>query len=151
MNRNYTYFNKDKDKQHNIASMTKYSKNKQELDKLLEKLITPLIKEKELKILDACCGVGHIIGLLNEISPKSIFLGVDQTAYLIEEAKSLYKNQKNISFQTEDVYNLPQKLIKEFDISINWKTLSWLPYYDQLLKSLFAVTKKTYFYKQFIL
>lgn len=145
MDRKYTYFKGKADKESNIASMTKYVKNKQELDKFLEKLIGPLIQDKDLKILDACCGVGHILYFLNQISPKSTFVGVDQTAYLIEEAKKLCQDNKNMSFEVGDVYNLPSKYPKEFDISINWKTISWLPYYDQLLKSLFAVTKKHIF------
>lgn len=144
MDRKYTYFKKEKDKEFNIASMKKYVEDKQEIDKFLEKLITPLIQDKSLKILDTCCGIGHIIYFLNQISPKSNFLGVDQTGYLIEEAKKLCQD-KNMSFEVGDVYDLPSKYPKEFDISINWKTVSWLPYYDQLLQSLFAVTKKYIF------
>jgi ubiquinone/menaquinone biosynthesis C-methylase UbiE len=145
MERQYTYFKGDKDKEFAIASMIKYVDKKQEMDKFLEKLITPIIQGKNLKILDACCGIGHILYFLSEISPKSTFLGVDQTSYLIEEAKTLCQAKKNIYFEVGDVYDLPYKYLKEFDISINWKTISWLPYYDQLLKSIVAVTKKHIF------
>ena len=65
----------------------KYFKQKQEIDKELEKIITPLIKDKKLKILDAGCGIGHVINLLNKISPKSEFYGIDEIQYLINEAK----------------------------------------------------------------
>ena len=34
-----------------------------------EKIITPYIKNKSLKILDAPCGIGHISYFLNKIFP----------------------------------------------------------------------------------
>lgn len=145
MDRRYTYFKGDKDKEFEIATMKRYAEQKQEIDKLLEKLITPYIKNKGLKILDACCGIGHLSYFLSEISPKSTFFGIDQTAYLIEEARKLCRDKKNISFGVADVYDLSPKHSKAFDISINWKTLSWLPYYDQLVKVLMNVTKKHIF------
>jgi len=145
MDRRYTYFKGDKDKEFHIASMKKYFTEKQEIDKFLERLITPIIKSKELKILDACCGIGHISYLLSELSPRSTFLGIDQTPYLIEEAKKLCSDRKNVSFEVADIYDLPSKYQKTFDVCINWKTISWLPYYDQCIKSLVAVTKKHIF------
>lgn len=145
MDRRYTYFEGESDKDFVIASMKKYVNKKQEIDKLLEKLITPYIQDKSLKILDTCCGIGHILFVLNQMSPKSIFVGIDQTAYLIEEARKLSWDKNNISFEVVDVYDLPSKYPKAFDISINWKTLSWIPYYDELVKVLMNVTKKHIF------
>lgn len=145
MDRKYIYFKDEKDKEFVITSMRKYVDEKQEMDKFLEKIITPIIIGKKLKILDACCGIGHIVYFLSEISPQSTFLGVDQSSYLIEEAKKLCQDKKNISFEAGDIYSLPSNYPKEFDISINWKTVSRLPYYDQLLESLVAVTKKHIF------
>ena len=145
MKRNYTFFKGEEDKEFVIASMRKYADKKQEIDNFLEKIIAPVIIGKDLKILDACCGIGHLLYFLNEVNPRSTFLGVDQTAHLIKEAKKLCQGKKNISFKVGDVYALPSSYPKEFDISINWKTISWLPYYDQLLKSLVAVTKKHIF------
>lgn len=145
MARNHKYFKGEKDKEFVIASMRKYVEKKQEMNKFLEKLITPLIKGKRLKILDACCGIGHILYFLSEISPESTFLGVDQTPYLIGEARKLCRNKKNVFFEVGDVLDLPSKCPKAFDITINWKTLSWLPYYESLMKALVAVTKKHIF------
>lgn len=143
--RRYRYFKGEKDKDFVIAGMRKYVERKQELDKFLEKLITPFIAGKSLKMLDACCGIGHILYFLSEICPNSYFLGVDQTPYLIEEARKLCKDRKNVSFVVGDVYDICHKYPKEFDICINWKTISWLPYYDKLLESLMKVTKKHIF------
>ena len=139
------YFEGDLDKRYVIQSLKKYVKNKQELDKKLEKLITPFIKDKSLRILDACCGIGHIDYFLSSISPSSQFFGIDQTSYLIDEANKLCKKKKNITFEVDDIYNLPRKHKKEFDISINWKTLSWLPNYEDCIKILFDITKSHIF------
>lgn len=125
--------------------MQEYVKNKQELDKFLEDLISPIIINRKLKILDACCGIGHISYLLSDISPESTFLGIDQSDYLINNAKELSQNKNNLSFTVGDVSDFSNNLHKEFDISINWKTLSWLPYYDQMIKDLISMTKNHIF------
>jgi ubiquinone/menaquinone biosynthesis C-methylase UbiE len=145
MNRNYKYFPSETDKNLHIDSMKKYVTTKQELDKQLDKLIIPLIQNKQFQILDACCGIGHLDYFLSSSSPDSSFIGIDQTSFLIDEAKILCADKKNVSFEVEDIYNLPTKYAKFFDISINWKTLSWLPHYDEFMKSLFAITKKHIF------
>ena len=140
-NRERQHYDGEKDKEFIISSFKKCVTEKREMDEFLEKLISPFIKSKKKNILDACCGIGHIPYFLSEISPESKFLGIDQTPYLIEEGKKLCQNKSNISFENEDVYNISKKFGKDFDISINWRTLSWLPYYDQMLKELVAVTK----------
>jgi len=145
MDNKYIYLKAERDKEFVIASMRKYVTEKQELDKKLEELITPFIKGKSMKILDACCGIGHIPYFLSDISPKSSFLGIDINQFLIAEAKKLCKNNPNIQFEVGDIFNPPAKFNKYFDISINWKTASWLPYYDDLLKSLINVTKNHIF------
>ena len=141
MKKSRQYFKDELDKKHVIKSFKKYVTNKQELDKKLEKLISPYIKNKKLEILDACCGIGHVDYLLSKLSPLSQFVGIDQTPYLIDEAKKICKNKKNIMFKVDDVFNLSKKYKKKFDISINWKTLSWLPNYEDFIKVLFKVTK----------
>jgi ubiquinone/menaquinone biosynthesis C-methylase UbiE len=125
--------------------MRKYLDDKQELDKFLEEIISPIITNKKLKIFDSCCGIGHISYLLSNISPESTFFGIDQSEYLIDVAKEISKNKKNLSFIVGDVSDFSNKLHKEFDISINWKTLSWLPYYDQMIKDLVSMTKNYIF------
>jgi trans-aconitate methyltransferase len=138
----YTYHKGEADKKFNVSDMERYYRDKQELDKFLEKIITPYIKDKNLQILDACCGIGHIIHYLNKISPSSNFFGIDQTSYYIEKAKELCIGD-NISFEAGDLSELVGK--KKFDISINWKTLSWIPGYEDMMKDLFALTKKHIF------
>ena len=67
MNRRYQYHEKEMDKKFIINSMTKYLKEKQEIDKELEKIIAPYIESRKLNILDACCGIGHISYFLSKI------------------------------------------------------------------------------------
>ncbi len=143
--RRHTYYDGDKDKDRIISEFKKPLYLKYEMDKFLEKIITPYIKSKNLHILDACCGIGQISYYLSEISPESQFFGVDQTSYLIDEAKKLCGDKKNINVEVGDVYDLTSKFQKKFDISISWKTISWLPYYDQMIKSLMEMTKKHIF------
>jgi ubiquinone/menaquinone biosynthesis C-methylase UbiE len=144
MSRKYTFFDRDKDKKHNVSLMKKYANTKQEMDKILEKIICPYIENKQLKILDACCGIGYITNLLSELSTESKFVGIDQTDYLISHAKKL-TNKKNILFETGDIYEINKKYEKTFDITVNWKTISWLPHYDQMITDLISMTKKHIF------
>jgi ubiquinone/menaquinone biosynthesis C-methylase UbiE len=141
VSRDYQYFDKDEDQDFNISGMKKYIYTKQEIDKELEKIISPIIKGKKLKILDACCGIGHIMNFLSEKNKESEFVGIDQTGYLIENAKKSFKDKKNLFFETGDIYKIKEKYKKNFDVTINWKTISWLPYYDQILKDLVYMTK----------
>lgn len=120
--------------------MRKYYQTKQEIDKFLEELIRPYIENQSLDIIDVCCGLGHILNILQKISPNSRLLGIDETDYLISEARIL---NKNIDFKIANAYHLEMK--KTFDICINWKTLSWLKYYKKMLKSLFKITRKHIF------
>lgn len=128
-----------------IASLRKYLDQKQEIDKLLDKLITPFIADKKLRILDAGCGLGHSIFFLNQLSPDSIFLGVDQTPIYIKEAKESFGKMPNASFEINNIEDLPQKYPKAFDIAVSRAVISWIPYYDDFIKALIAVTKKHIF------
>ena len=105
MNRRYQYHEEEKDKEFIIDSMKKYLVEKQELDKKLEDIITPYIESKKLQIFDPTCGIGHILYFLSKISPNSSFFGIDQTPYLIEEAKKLC-GKPNIKFDVDDVYDI---------------------------------------------
>ena len=145
MTKRWQFFDDKKDMSHYVSSMQKYVKQKQEMDKFLESIISPTIKNKKLKILDACCGIGHISYFLSKISSESTFVGIDQSKYLIANAKKLCKDNNTISFQVKDIFKIGSKYKKHFDVSINWKTISWLPYYDEILQVLFKVTKKKIF------
>jgi len=139
------HYDKEKDKEFIIESFKKCVSEKREMDKLLEKIIFTFIDSKKLDILDASCGIGHISYFLSEISKESKFVGVDQTEYLIKEAEKLCQNKPNISFEVNDISKIVSKYPKKYDISISWRTLSWLPYYKEMLKDLFSLTKNHIF------
>lgn len=139
----YTYHKGDDE--FAIASMKKYLDKKQEMDKLLDKLITPFIVDKKLRILDAGCGIGHSLYFLNQLNPESEFLGVDQTPVYIKKAKEFFGKIKNLSFEVNDVEDLPLTYPKSFDITVSRAVISWIPYYDDFVKALMDVTKKHIF------
>ena len=72
-------------------------------------------------------------------------MGVDQTPYLIEEAQKLCSAKSNVSFEVNDMHHLSDRYQKFFDVSIIWKTISWLPYYEEIIQELFKVSKKHIF------
>jgi ubiquinone/menaquinone biosynthesis C-methylase UbiE len=141
MESNFPGFYEKHDKDFVTKSMKKYIYEKQEMDKQLENLIKPIIKDKNCNILDACCGIGHISYHLSDINPNSSFLGVDLTPFLIEEGREICKNKKNITLENADINEIKNKYPKNFDISIAWKAISWMPHYDEFLKSLMEMTK----------
>lgn len=143
--RSYTYYKGEKDKDFYIRSMQKYVHQKQELDKFLETLIAPVLRGRSLEILDACCGIGHLSYWLSQLSPESTFLGVDQTPHLIEQARELCRGNGRVRFELGDVYGLPARYPRAFDVALSWKTVSALPHYDQMLRTLFAVARKHIF------
>lgn len=114
------------------------------MDKLFEKIITPYVKSRNYEILDACCGIGQISHYLSQINNNLKITGIDQTSFLIDEAKKLWNNE-NIKFEIQDVYEFSKKYEKKFDITINWKTLSFVPHYDEMIKSLIKLTRKHIF------
>lgn len=136
---------KYKDKEFDLANTKKYAKKKWEIDKAMEKFAAPFIKGKKLSVLDACSGVGQMAYYLSKRSPESTFLGVDHGPFYIDEAKKLYKKEKNLSFETADIYNFFKTHKKTFDISISHKTLTWQPYYTDMIKGLIATTRKHIF------
>ena len=89
---------------------------------------------KNLNILDACCGYGRLIYFLNQFNSAQNYFGIDYSEMLIQNAIAKFSDFNNIKFELGDVFNLSTKYRKKFDITINYKTLSWLPYYEDCIK-----------------
>ena len=138
------YFHGDDDKEFNLESMRKYARTKPELDKTLETMIAPYVTGAP-HILDACCGIGYLAHNLHTSFPRASFLGIDETPYLIKEALALFGSDTNLQFKVGDLYTLKKTYPKAFDISICWKTLSWLPSYEDALDNLLAATRSHIF------
>jgi SAM-dependent methyltransferase len=142
----YTYFKgkSEEDQKLNIKIMMRYFRKKFELDKLLYKLAAPYLRGKELEVMDACCGIGHISLELAQRYPRSRFVGIDQTPYLIDQAIELKQQLKlkNCYFFDGDVLEMKPKCA---DLTIFWKTISWIPSYEQMLLALIGGTRSHIF------
>lgn len=89
-------------------------------DELIRILIRPYIetiekKKGRIKVLDMGCGYGDGYRILAELSDKMEYRGFDINESFIEEARRIYKNKKNISFEVADFSSgLPLK--DEYDL-----------------------------------
>lgn len=111
----------------------------------MEVLFEFLSKDLKLKgqhILEAGSGYGRLIYFLNEFDPEQDYTGIDYIKELVDQGNLKFKNNKNIHFRTGNLLNISKKYKKKFDITISYKTLSWLPYYENFLKEFVQVTKK---------
>ncbi|HEY4784552.1 MAG TPA: methyltransferase domain-containing protein [Bacteroidales bacterium] len=97
---------------------------------------------KGMKVLDACCGYGRLIHFLNEFDPNQNYIGIDYVEELINDGKRRFASFNNVRFEHYDIMHLEERYHKEFDITINYKTLSWLPYYTTIIEQLIKVTKQ---------
>ncbi len=140
-----TYFEGAQDKDFNISSMQKYVLQKPELDKRLESMIAPYLQGEPLDIVDACCGIGHLIHGLHAAFPQHRYLGFDETPYLIDEAQKLCDGIEHVRFDVDDLFALPHSFEKAFDIAISWKTLSWLPDHEEALRALMKLARSHIF------
>lgn len=123
----------------NEADFCTFRKEKQ-LDYIFASL-GPDLGIKNQKILDLCCGYGRLIYFLNQFDEQQSYYGIDYTEGLVERGQLMFKDNKNISFELGNAYEISKKYNKQFDISILHKTLSWLPYYKEVIPELIKVTK----------
>jgi ubiquinone/menaquinone biosynthesis C-methylase UbiE len=119
-------------------------RKEKQMDYLFEALAEDF-KNKDLKILEAGCGYGRLLYFLNQYDQNQTYFGLDYVPELIKEGRKIFANNKNVNLECQDLMSLPDKYNNFFDISINYKTLSWLPYYETMLKQLVKVTKKKIF------
>ena len=113
-------------------------------EKQMDYLFSKLEKDfenKTLEVLDACCGCGRLLNYMTERFKEQNYFGIDYMPIFIESAKERFKDNHNIKLEVGDVFNLNEKYTKKFDITINYKTLSWLPYYEDCIRELVKVTK----------
>jgi SAM-dependent methyltransferase len=101
----------------------KYLENKQQLDIKLEELITSFLKEKKLKVLDACCGIGHLLFFLSSLFyDGDIDFEIKVKPYKIkssDESQFFYYNVYSLPKFKEFVYNLGAKNIDITDFELD--------------------------------
>ncbi|MCB9805862.1 methyltransferase domain-containing protein [Candidatus Nomurabacteria bacterium] len=112
-----------------------------QMDYLFSFLKKDFIK-KDLKILESGCGQGRLLFYLNEFNNNQEYWGIDYLAENIKYAKNLFKDDQNIKLYKYNFFDLSKKYKKFFDISISYKTLSWLPDYKDAVLELIKSTKE---------
>lgn len=97
---------------------------------------------RKLNVLEACSGQGRLLYYLNQFDSRQQYFGIDYVREFVADANRLFKNNTNIQCEYGDVYALPARFRKKFDITILYKTLYCIPNYPAVLKNLFFATKK---------
>ena len=138
-------FQHEREREHALQSMRAYLHNKPEQVKFFEEIIRPYLTD-EISVLDACCGIGDLLYFLAQLNPNARFLGVDKAEFLIDEARTHFADNPNVTFEPGDIYALADQFgEKSFDVSVCKQTLSWLPSYDKPVEELMAVTRRAVF------
>ena len=138
-------FQHEEEREHALQSMRAYLRNKPEQVKFFEELIEPYL-ENDSMVLDACCGIGDLLYFLAQLNPNARFLGVDKAEFLIDEARTHFADNPNVTFEAGDIYALADQFGKKsFDLSVCKQTLSWLPSYEKPVEELMSVTRRAIF------
>nr|WP_276522262.1 methyltransferase domain-containing protein [Kallotenue papyrolyticum] len=81
--------------------------------------------EPGMRVLDVGCGTGAITrGIAEAVGPTGRVVGADVDARLIRQARDRHGDLPWLSFETEDVYDLPFE--NEFDVVVAARVLQWL-------------------------
>tara|TARA_B100001971_G_C18099780_1_gene488182 strand:- start:137 stop:736 length:600 start_codon:yes stop_codon:yes gene_type:complete len=107
-------------------------------NKRLLKIINLIPKKKKLKILDAGCGEGHLLKMINHNQKKHSLYGVDITPIAVKSAK-LRLPLATISNECLDSLSFSSNY---FDIVICTEVIEHIPDYHKALNELQRVLKK---------
>lgn len=116
-------------------------RRERQFDYLFPKLLEDF-EGRTVNVLDACCGYGRLIHFMNELDGGQRYTGFDYVEELVAQGRERFRGFENISILQQDVYAIAEKYPKQYDLTINYKTLSWLPYYEELVRELIAVTRE---------
>ena len=138
-------FQREREREYALQSMRAYLRNKPEQVKFFEEIVGPYLRD-DVSILDACCGIGDLLYFLAQLNPNARFTGVDKAEFLIDEARTHFAGNANVTFEPGDIYALSDQFgAKSFDLSVCKQTLSWLPSYEKPVEELMAVTRRAVF------
>jgi ubiquinone/menaquinone biosynthesis C-methylase UbiE len=93
------------------------------------------------KVLDICGGYGRLTYFLNELDSRQEYYCFDYSESLIAQARTSFAAKRNIHCEVADLYALSPRYDKAFDITINYKTLYCLPYYEEAIAQFVKVTR----------
>ncbi|MBI4060204.1 MAG: class I SAM-dependent methyltransferase [Elusimicrobia bacterium] len=128
------------EKEGTLANRAKNKLPQMESTKQLVKLLRPLYKPG-MRILDVGCNAGHYLRGILELDAKASYTGVDAYPYYINQAKEIYKDLPNASFEVKDVFN-PLFPKKPFDITYCCNVLLHLPDFRRPLRNILESTAK---------
>lgn len=106
-------------------------------------VIKSRIQDGCTELLDLCCGEGRLIYFLQQEFTSLNIFGIDYFEPLLSRAKERFKNDHRTQFELANAMDLPSKFCKQFDTTIIHKTVSWLPYYKNIIEEAIKVTKKS--------
>jgi SAM-dependent methyltransferase len=128
-----------------IADMERYIARRQELDKRLAELLAPVLDDGT-SVLDAACGIGHLLPVVRELAPRARYVGVDLGAELIEAGQRLFADDDAATLVAGDAARLDEVLGGEtFDVAISWKALMVAEDFVPMLESIMGVTRRHVF------
>ena len=111
-----------------------------ESTKQLVKLISEFY-QPGMKVLDVGCNVGHYLRGLRRIDAVLDYTGVDATAFYIEQASDIFKDDPHANFEVRDILE-PLFPDDSFDIVYCCNVILHLPDFRVPVRNLLASTKK---------
>ncbi len=93
-----------------------------------------------MKILDVGCNCGHYLRGLLEIDPDVHYTGYDAYDHYISQAKKIYKDFPNVTFEVKDIMETLSET-SAFDIVFSCNLLKHLPEFQTPLKNLLNSSK----------
>ncbi|PWA09776.1 ubiquinone biosynthesis methyltransferase UbiE [Pueribacillus theae] len=93
-----------------------------------------------MTVLDVGCGTGAITcGIAEKVGSRGRVIGVDNNPQLIEKARQNYKDVPRLTFEIQDIYDLPFQ--NQFDIVTSSRVLQWLSNPQKALNMMVQATK----------
>jgi SAM-dependent methyltransferase len=93
-------------------------------------------QDKQLTILDLCCGQGANVYYMGKRFPHHNFIGVDLNPNLVRDGNLYFQTAgiSNCHLELGDIYKLNDKYVSRFDGILSFQTLSWLPDFQEPIK-----------------
>jgi ubiquinone/menaquinone biosynthesis C-methylase UbiE len=116
-------------------------RKERQMDHLFRRLAEDFRGSKQ-KVLDICGGYGRLTYFLNEFDARQEYYCLDYSETLIAQARKTFAANPNIHCEVADLYALSPRYDKAFDITINYKTLYCLPYYEEAIEQFVKATRR---------
>jgi ubiquinone/menaquinone biosynthesis C-methylase UbiE len=116
-------------------------RREKQMDYLFRRL-RPDLRDPGNKVLDICGGYGRLIHFMDEMDPRQEYYCLDYSPTLIAKARETFATRPNIHCEVADLYALSPAYDKAFDVTVNYKTLYCLPYYEQAVAQFIKATRR---------